>query len=144
MANTIDIISKEWFDKVNGNSYFAGTITVDYKTETEETFLMPFQYGYGSQHEQEAKIIAEAGKIGSITIATNMAGRGTDIQLGGNKDFRDEDNQKELPQIKEDKEKVKSIGGLYIVGTERHESRRIDNQLRGSAGRQGDSGTYQF
>ncbi len=69
-----------------------------------------------------------------ITIATNMAGRGTDIQLGGNKDFRDEDNQKELPQIKEDKEKVKLLGGLYIVGTERHESRRIDNQLRGRSG----------
>ena len=96
------------------------------------------------QHEQEAKIIAEAGKISAITIATNMAGRGTDIQLGGNKDFRDEDNQKELSQIKEDKEKVKSLGGLYIVGTERHESRRIDNQLRGRAGRQGDPGSSIF
>ena len=96
------------------------------------------------QHEKEAKIIAEAGKIGAITIATNMAGRGTDIQLGGNKDFRDEDNQKELSQIKEDKEKVKSLGGLYIVGTERHESRRIDNQLRGRSGRQGDPGSSIF
>ena len=96
------------------------------------------------QHEKEAKIIAEAGKIGAITIATNMAGRGTDIQLGGNKDFKDEDNQKELPQIKEDKEKVKSVGGLYIVGTERHESRRIDNQLRGRSGRQGDPGSSIF
>jgi preprotein translocase subunit SecA len=96
------------------------------------------------QHEMEAKIIAEAGKIGAITIATNMAGRGTDIQLGGNKDFRDEDNQKELVQIKEDKEKVKLLGGLYIVGTERHESRRIDNQLRGRSGRQGDTGSSIF
>jgi len=96
------------------------------------------------QHEKEAKIIAEAGKVGSITIATNMAGRGTDIQLGGNKDFRDEDNQKELSQIKEDKEKVKLLGGLYIVGTERHESRRIDNQLRGRSGRQGDPGSSIF
>ncbi len=96
------------------------------------------------QHEKEAKIIAEAGKVGAITIATNMAGRGTDIQLGGNKEFRDEDNQKELPQIKEDKEKVKSLGGLYIVGTERHESRRIDNQLRGRSGRQGDPGSSIF
>jgi preprotein translocase subunit SecA len=96
------------------------------------------------QHEQEAKIIAEAGKIGSITIATNMAGRGTDIQLGGNKDFRDEDNQKELSQIIEDKEKVKSNGGLFIIGTERHESRRIDNQLRGRSGRQGDPGSSIF
>ena len=96
------------------------------------------------QHEKEAKVIAEAGKIGAITIATNMAGRGTDIQLGGNKDFRDEDNQKELTQIKEDKEKVKSLGGLYIIGTERHESRRIDNQLRGRSGRQGDPGSSIF
>jgi preprotein translocase subunit SecA len=96
------------------------------------------------QHEKEAKIIAEAGKIKAITIATNMAGRGTDIQLGGNKDFRDEDNQKELVQIKQDKEKVKSLGGLYIIGTERHESRRIDNQLRGRSGRQGDPGSSIF
>ena len=96
------------------------------------------------QHEKEAKIIAEAGKIRAITIATNMAGRGTDIQLGGNKDFRDEDNQKELVQIKQDKEKVKSLGGLYIIGTERHESRRIDNQLRGRSGRQGDPGSSIF
>ena len=96
------------------------------------------------QHEKEAKIIAEAGKISAITIATNMAGRGTDIQLGGNKDFRDEDNQKELSQIKEDKEKVISLGGLCIVGTERHESRRIDNQLRGRSGRQGDTGSSIF
>ena len=96
------------------------------------------------QHEKEAKIIAEAGKVGAITIATNMAGRGTDIQLGGNKDFRDEDNQKELSQIKEDKEKVKLLGGLHIVGTERHESRRIDNQLRGRSGRQGDPGSSIF
>ena len=96
------------------------------------------------QHEKEAKVIAEAGKIGAITIATNMAGRGTDIQLGGNKDFKDEDNQKELKQIQEDKEKVKSLGGLYIIGTERHESRRIDNQLRGRSGRQGDPGSSIF
>jgi preprotein translocase subunit SecA len=96
------------------------------------------------QHEKEAKIIAEAGKVGAITIATNMAGRGTDIQLGGNKDFRDEDNQKELSQIKEDKVNVKSLGGLYIIGTERHESRRIDNQLRGRSGRQGDPGSSIF
>jgi preprotein translocase subunit SecA len=96
------------------------------------------------QHDKEAKIIAEAGKVGAITIATNMAGRGTDIQLGGNKDFKDEDNQKELSQIKEDKEKVISLGGLCIIGTERHESRRIDNQLRGRSGRQGDSGSSIF
>ena len=95
-------------------------------------------------HEHEAKIIAEAGKIGSITIATNMAGRGTDIQLGGNKNFKDEHNQSTLDQIKEEKEKVKALGGLTIIGTERHESRRIDNQLRGRAGRQGDPGNSIF
>ena len=96
------------------------------------------------QHEQEAKIIAEAGKIGAITIATNMAGRGTDIKLGGNKNFID--NQ--TPIISEDFEKneskVKSLGGLFIIGTERHESRRIDNQLRGRSGRQGDPGSTIF
>ena len=95
-------------------------------------------------HEREAKIIAEAGKIGMITIATNMAGRGTDIQLGGNKNFLI-NNEKETPEsiqkINSDKEKVKNLGGLFIVGTERHESRRIDNQLRGRSGRQGDSGS---
>ncbi len=91
------------------------------------------------QHEQEAKIIAEAGKIGAITIATNMAGRGTDIQLGGNKNF-----EGEKQNLKEDKDKVKSLGGLFIIGTERHESRRIDNQLRGRSGRQGDPGSSIF
>ena len=95
-------------------------------------------------HEHEAKIIAEAGKIGSITIATNMAGRGTDIQLGGNKNIKDKHNQSTLDQIKEKKEKVKALGGLTIIGTERHESRRIDNQLRGRAGRQGDPGNSIF
>ena len=87
-------------------------------------------------HEQEAKIIAEAGKVGAITIATNMAGRGTDIKLGGNKEFE----VNNITQIKKDEEKVKILGGLFIIGTERHESRRIDNQLRGRSGRQGDPG----
>ena len=99
------------------------------------------------QHEREAKIIAEAGKIGTITIATNMAGRGTDIQLGGNKNFL-KNNEQETPEILKkldiEKEKVKSLGGLCIVGTERHESRRIDNQLRGRSGRQGDPGSSIF
>ena len=89
-------------------------------------------------HEKEAKIIADAGKSGMVTIATNMAGRGTDIQLGGNK------NIEKIDKIKINKEKVKSSGGLYIVGTERHESRRIDNQLRGRSGRQGDPGSSIF
>ena len=73
-----------------------------------------------------------------VTIATNMAGRGTDIQLGGNKNTEGKDNKKI------DKEKVKNLGGLFILGTERHESRRIDNQLRGRSGRQGDPGTSAF
>ena len=89
-------------------------------------------------HESEAKIVADAGKIKMVTIATNMAGRGTDIQLGGNKNIEEKDNKKI------DREKVKNLGGLFILGTERHESRRIDNQLRGRSGRQGDPGTSAF
>ena len=109
-------------------------------------------------HEQEAHIIADAGVSGAVTIATNMAGRGTDIQLGGNLEMRIERELKEVTdptereariaeikaQIAEDKQKVLAAGGLYIVGTERHESRRIDNQLRGRAGRQGDPGHSKF
>mgnify|MGYP003323719071 FL=1 len=98
-------------------------------------------------HEKEAKIIAEAGKVSMVTIATNMAGRGTDIQLGGNKNFTIDNtspNKKEVEKINSDKEKVKTFGGLYIIGTERHESRRIDNQLRGRSGRQGDPGSSIF
>ncbi len=96
------------------------------------------------QHEKEAKIIADAGKIGAITIATNMAGRGTDIQLGGSKSYKEEGKVKDDRQIEEDKKKIKSLGGLFIIGTERHESRRIDNQLRGRSGRQGDLGSSAF
>jgi len=96
------------------------------------------------QHEQEAKIIAEAGKVNAVTIATNMAGRGTDIKLGGNKDFVEDGKVNDIEQIKKDESKVKELGGLFIVGTERHESRRIDNQLRGRAGRQGDPGSSIF
>ena len=96
------------------------------------------------QHEKEASIIAGAGKIKAVTIATNMAGRGTDIKLGGNKDFVKEGEKNDLKQIKEDEHKVKKLGGLFIIGTERHESRRIDNQLRGRAGRQGDQGSSIF
>ncbi len=96
------------------------------------------------QHEKEAKIIAEAGKINGVTIATNMAGRGTDIKLGGNKDFIEEGKTIDVDQIKKDESKVKDFGGLFIIGTERHESRRIDNQLRGRSGRQGDPGSSIF
>ena len=95
-------------------------------------------------HEQEAKIVAEAGKVGAITIATNMAGRGTDIKLGGNKNFLTDDSENNTSHTKEDESKVMANGGLFIIGTERHESRRIDNQLRGRAGRQGDPGSSIF
>ena len=100
-------------------------------------------------HEQEAKIIAQAGALGSITIATNMAGRGTDIKLGGNYEMRlalepGVDPEALREEIKLNQEAVKAAGGLFIIGTERHESRRIDNQLRGRAGRQGDPGGSRF
>ncbi len=96
------------------------------------------------QHEKEAKIIAEAGKVGAVTIATNMAGRGTDIKLGGNKDFIHDGKKENEIVVKENENKVKKLGGLFIIGTERHESRRIDNQLRGRSGRQGDPGSTIF
>ena len=96
-------------------------------------------------HENEAKIIAEAGKLGAVTIATNMAGRGTDIQLGGNKrKISTEENNVEKKINPNEKEEVIKTGGLFVLGTERHESRRIDNQLRGRSGRQGDPGNSIF
>ncbi len=110
-------------------------------------------------HEQEAHIVAQAGRIGAVTIATNMAGRGTDIQLGGNLDFRMLDEFPDLvegtpeyearaekirAEIVAEKQRVLEAGGLYVLGTERHESRRIDNQLRGRSGRQGDPGLSKF
>jgi preprotein translocase subunit SecA len=110
-------------------------------------------------HEQEAHIVAQAGRIGAVTNATNMAGRGTDIQLGGNLDFRMQDEfpklvpgtpeydaqaEKIRAEIAAEKQHVLQIGGLYVLGTERHESRRIDNQLRGRSGRQGDPGLSKF
>jgi len=96
-------------------------------------------------HEAEARIIAEAGKLRGVTIATNMAGRGTDIQLGGNQmNLSDEKSNQNQSLIMKEKEEVKKNGGLFVVGTERHESRRIDNQLRGRSGRQGDPGKSIF
>lgn len=117
-----------------------------------------FQILNARYHEQEAYIIAQAGVPGAITIATNMAGRGTDIQLGGNLEMRlekelqnitnEEERIKKTEQIKKDvallKEKALQAGGLYVLATERHESRRIDNQLRGRSGRQGDPGRSKF
>ncbi|WP_323767428.1 preprotein translocase subunit SecA [Antarctobacter sp.] len=109
------------------------------------------------QHEQEAQIIADAGKLGAVTIATNMAGRGTDIKLGGNVEFKvmeaitanpdrhpDEIRSEIEEQHKSDEQAVKDAGGLFVLATERHESRRIDNQLRGRSGRQGDPGRSSF
>ena len=96
-------------------------------------------------HEKEAQIIAEAGKLDAITIATNMAGRGTDIQLGGNQNKVNQNaSEKNQEQILNEKKEVIKKGGLFVVGTERHESRRIDNQLRGRSGRQGDPGQSIF
>lgn len=117
-----------------------------------------FEVLNAKHHEREAAIVAEAGVYGAVTIATNMAGRGTDIQLGGNpevalkKRLNGNETPEEISKLKEEikteiaeqKEKVLKAGGLYILGTERHESRRIDNQLRGRSGRQGDPGTSKF
>ncbi|MBD3803372.1 MAG: preprotein translocase subunit SecA [Thioclava sp.] len=109
------------------------------------------------QHEQEAQIVAEAGRLGAVTIATNMAGRGTDIQLGGNVEMRVQDELAANPEADpeevrkrieaetaDEKQKVLEAGGLFVLATERHESRRIDNQLRGRSGRQGDPGRSLF
>ncbi|RST31222.1 preprotein translocase subunit SecA [Sphingomonas ginkgonis] len=109
-------------------------------------------------HESEAHIVAQAGRLGAVTIATNMAGRGTDIQLGGNLEFRVGDELRDVPEgaerdaaierirgeIAAEKQQVLAAGGLFVLGTERHESRRIDNQLRGRSGRQGDPGLSRF
>ena len=96
-------------------------------------------------HEKEANIIANAGRLSAVTIATNMAGRGTDIQLGGNlSNLGDDELVKNKNLVLEEKSKVINIGGLFVIGTERHESRRIDNQLRGRSGRQGDPGNSIF
>ncbi len=113
---------------------------------------IPHEVLNAKQHEREAHIVAEAGRPGAITIATNMAGRGTDIVLGGSPqtqiDAIENPNESELKRIHEEwrerHEKVVAAGGLHIVGTERHESRRIDNQLRGRSGRQGDPGSSRF
>ena len=125
----------------NGQPVLVGTTSID-KSEKISSLLNKNKLKHNvlnaKHHEQEARIIAEAGQTGSVTIATNMAGRGTDIKLGGNKNFISDDKSlKKSNQFDEDQKKVKSLGGLFILGTERHESRRIDNQLRGRSGRQG-------
>ncbi len=145
-----------------GQPVLVGTTSIE-KSELVADLLsrasnVKFEVLNARHHEREASIVAQAGVSGAITIATNMAGRGTDIQLGGNVDMRlkqelkGDETEEQIAALREkiraeveaDKEKVKSAGGLYILGTERHESRRIDNQLRGRSGRQGDPGTSKF
>ncbi len=146
-----------------GQPVLVGTTSVE-KSEIVANLLhkaapnLHFEVLNARYHEREAAIVAQAGVSGAVTIATNMAGRGTDIQLGGNPEMKLQETLKgdetpeQIAEIKKkieaevaaDKEKVLAAGGLYILGTERHESRRIDNQLRGRAGRQGDPGTSKF
>ena len=136
-----------------------GTVSIE-KSEVIADLLkkkkIPHQVLNARHHDQEADIIAMAGRPGAVTVATNMAGRGTDIQLGGNLEVtitnqvpddatdRGEQIAKITAEIEAERAKVLAAGGLYIIGTERHESRRIDNQLRGRSGRQGDPGTSTF
>ncbi|HNU95803.1 MAG TPA: preprotein translocase subunit SecA [Candidatus Magasanikbacteria bacterium] len=121
--------------QLKGQPVLIGTISVD-KNEILSQYLelegVRHEILNAKNHEREGEIVAQAGAPGAVTLATNMAGRGVDIILGGN------------PPDKEKSEKVKELGGLFVIGTERHESRRIDNQLRGRAGRQGDPGMSQF
>ena len=143
-----------------GQPVLVGTTSIE---KSEMLSAMLTQAGHkhnvlnARQHEQEAQIVADAGKLGAVTIATNMAGRGTDIKLGGNVEFKimeaiaaapDRDPEEIRAEIEEghkaDEQAVKDAGGLYVLATERHESRRIDNQLRGRSGRQGDPGRSSF
>ncbi len=127
-----------------GQPVLVGTISIE-RSEQLATLLKKKKIAHhvlnARYHEQEAAIIAQAGRFGAVTIATNMAGRGTDIVLGGNPEMTKELSKE---QHAEEKRKVIEAGGLYVIGTERHESRRIDNQLRGRSGRQGDPGTSKF
>ena len=142
-----------------GQPVLVGTISISNSEMLSEHLKrrkIPHNVLNAKQHEREAEIVSQAGRYGAVTIATNMAGRGTDIMLGGNPDAMalneaeegTEEFLKALEKYKvtcsEEKEKVIAAGGLFILGTERHESRRIDNQLRGRAGRQGDPGESQF
>jgi len=153
-----------------GQPVLVGTTSVE-KSEVLARLLkrrgIPHEVLNAKNHEREAAIIAQAGRKGAVTVATNMAGRGTDIMLGGNPDFvadlelhqrglspveTPEDYEKAWPEavekakraVAEEHEEVVALGGLYVLGTERHESRRIDNQLRGRSGRQGDPGDSRF
>ncbi|GAA3711278.1 preprotein translocase subunit SecA [Sphingomonas cynarae] len=145
-----------------GQPVLVGTVSIE-KSELLSEFLtqenVPHKVLNARYHEMEAHIVAQAGRKSAVTIATNMAGRGTDIQLGGNLDFRMSDEHADLDpgtpdyeavaervkaEIVVEKAEVLAAGGLFVLGTERHESRRIDNQLRGRSGRQGDPGLSRF
>lgn len=144
-----------------GQPVLVGTVSID-KSDKLSQYLKAEGVDHSvlnaKQHENEAHIVAQAGRIGAVTIATNMAGRGTDIQLGGNVEFRVEGELRDMPEgpereaaiaqikaeVAAEKQKVLEAGGLFVLGTERHESRRIDNQLRGRSGRQGDPGLSRF
>jgi preprotein translocase subunit SecA len=144
-----------------GQPVLVGTTSIE-KSETLSELLKKKKIKHkvlnARYHEQEAHIVAQAGVPGSVTIATNMAGRGTDIQLGGNLEMRiadetadiedEEARARKIAEVKADieakKQQALAAGGLYVIGTERHESRRIDNQLRGRSGRQGDPGRSKF
>ncbi|MGH8734397.1 MAG: preprotein translocase subunit SecA, partial [Burkholderiales bacterium] len=148
-------------DHQRGQPVLVGTVSIE-KSEMLSRMLkraaVPHVVLNAKFHEREASIVAQAGRKGAVTIATNMAGRGTDIQLGGNLDMRVRQELKDVTdtgardvriaeikmQIAKLKEKALAAGGLYVLGTERHESRRIDNQLRGRSGRQGDPGHSKF
>ena len=144
-----------------GQPVLVGTVSIE-KSELLSDFLRQEGVKHAVLnarfHEMEAHIVAQAGRLNAVTIATNMAGRGTDIQLGGNVEFRVEDELRDMPEgperesavrrikdeVAEEKAQVLAAGGLCVIGTERHESRRIDNQLRGRSGRQGDPGLSKF
>ena len=148
----------------NGQPILLGTVSVEASEEISKILTskgIVHNVLNAKNHEQEANIIAQAGKLGAVTVATNMAGRGVDIKLGGNAEemaiqLQIKENELENPNylkskiseleesVEKEKEKVLSLGGLYVLGTERHESRRIDNQLRGRSGRQGDPGESRF
>lgn len=146
---------------LKGQPVLVGTVSIE-KSEMLSEFLKKEGVEHNVLnarfHEQEAHIVAQAGRLGAVTIATNMAGRGTDIQLGGNVEFRVEDELKTLEdgpareaaiakirqEVEAEREAVRKAGGLFVLATERHESRRIDNQLRGRSGRQGDPGLSRF
>ena len=139
-----------------GQPILVGTVSIEKSEALSEALKsekIPHNVLNARFHQEEAKIIADAGILGAVTIATNMAGRGTDIQLGGNLEMKLRENdiapdskaaEKIAAEIEEGKQKALAAGGLFVLGTERHESRRIDNQLRGRTGRQGDPGSSKF